>query len=136
MLIHLESGNCCTDEDQLGLYAERCYQSKKYVDHGYPGWLHTQRRAEQRSSGLYNHTSGQYKFDGCQKTFQTEKAMEQHVSSPIHDPLVYECPGCEFRTSTLSGLVQHVESPSCQETIDGGTRSIGKMLHYLRGVLG
>lgn len=61
--------------------------------------------------------------------------MNQHIASPIHDPLVYACPGCDFRTSTLSGLVQHVESSSCEERIDEGTRSIGKMLHFLRVVL-
>jgi len=133
MLIHLESGICCTNEDQLDFYAQKCYQSKRYVAAGYHDWLRTQQRSEQRSSGFCN-DDDLWVCEYCQQNFWTQRGMNQHIASPIHDPLVYACPGCDFRTSTLSGLVQHVESSSCEERIDGGTRSIGNMLHFLRVV--
>lgn len=53
-----------------------------------------------------------------------------------HDPLVYMCPSCDFRALTLSWLVQHVEGEGCDERIDGGSKAVGKMLHYLRFKLG
>jgi hypothetical protein len=133
MVIHLESGTCCTNEDQLDFYAQKCYQSKRYVAAGYHDWLRTQQRSAQRSSGFLT-DDDLWVCEYCRQNFRTQRGMNQHIASPIHDPLVYACPGCDFRTTTLSGLVQHVESSSCEERIDGGTRSIGKMLHFLRVV--
>ena len=135
MLIHLESANCVTTPEEMDHYAQKCYQSGKYVTPGCEHYLRTQARYETRAEGFFNLQTQRFECLECYKPFQSGTSMRLHVNSPVHDSLAYQCPGCGMNSSTLSGLVQHVESASCHETINQGSGSIGKMLHFLQVVL-
>lgn len=135
MLIHLESRNCVTTPEELDFLAQRCYQSKKYVMPGCEHQLKSRTRLKNRSKGFFNGITRRYECENCYKEFDSELRMKQHIASPIHDSNSYRCPGCGVAFVTLSGLVQHVESASCHETIQRGSGSIGKMLHYLQVAL-
>lgn len=132
MLTHLESGNCTVDENDLDLLAEKCYQSRRYVSAEHREWLRTEERSDHRAKGVYNSRARRWECEMCQQSFHTQQGMESHVSSPIHDPFVYECPDCEIPFSTLSALLQHVESQTCDEGIWSGSKSIGKLMKYMR----
>lgn len=133
MLIHLESNNCSTTMEDLDQYAEMCYQSKHYVVGGLRDFLRERCRSEERAGGGERVYMGDWVCnDGdCQRVFDTEAGMRQHVNSPVHDCCAYKCLGCGVRFSVLSGLVQHVESDACDEGIGQGSGSIGKLLHFL-----
>ena len=97
--------------------------------------LKSRTRLKNRSKGFFNGITRRYECENCYKEFESEMGMKQHIASPIHDSNSYRCPGCGVAFVTLSGLVQHVESASCHETIQRGSGSIGKMLHYLQVAL-
>ena len=64
-------------------------------------------------------------------------ALIWHITNSEHtDYRSFHGPTCDTSFSFLSALVQHVESGTCQEGIHEGSRSIRKMLHYLRLQLG
>ena len=130
MLIHLESDNCTVTMPELDHFAEKCYQSKKYVVDGCHGYLREERRYIERSH-WQNAYCRALECGGCGEEFGTGAAWQQHENSPVHDRLAYKCPGCDTQFKVLSGLVQHVESDACNEGIHDGTGSIGKILHYL-----
>ena len=133
MLIHLESNNCSTTMEDLDWYAERCYQSKKYVVNDLRPFLRDGSRSEERAGGRYRPYMGNWVCNDldCQRVFDTEARMEQHVNSPVHDCCPYKCPDCDARFSVLSGLFQHVESNACDEGIDEGSGSMRKLLRFL-----
>ena len=133
MLIHLESNNCSTTMEDLDQYAEMCFQSKKYVAENLRGFLRERCRSQERAGGKYRVYMGDWVCNDqdCQRVFDTEAGMQQHVNSPVHDCCPYKCPGCGVRFSVLSGLLQHVESNACNEGVHQGSGSIGKLLHFL-----
>ncbi|PLN82652.1 hypothetical protein BDW42DRAFT_166337 [Aspergillus taichungensis] len=77
---------------------------------------------------------------GIRRTFINMAALQQHMSSPAHDPETIKCPSAFFNQAnpskmpeiryfkTLSGMIQHVESGGCV----GGKGTLRKMLEYLR----
>lgn len=135
MLIHLESANCVTTPEEMDHFAQKCYQSAKYVTPGCEHYLRAQMRHETRAEGIFNEETHRFECEECFKPFQSDTGMRRHLNSPVHDSAAYQCPGCGVRSTCLSGLVQHVESESCHETILRGSGSIGKMLHFLSVVL-
>lgn len=135
MLIHLESGNCITSPEEMDHYAQKCYQSAKYVTPGCEHYLRARMRPEQRAHGAFNPERGNYRCEECSKAFWSNAGMMRHIQSPVHDHQAYRCPGCGVTATALSGLLQHVESESCHETIHHGSGSLGKMLHFLHVVL-
>jgi hypothetical protein len=46
----------------------------------------------------------------CHKTTRTLAALNQHLSSPVHQAKIYRCPksDCGFESSALSALGQHI----------------------------
>ena len=130
MLIHLESGRCKVSLNDLDVYAVKCYQHKKYVIGEWEDYLRSENREERRPHGSYDHYNQSWECDECQKTFIHQAALNQHLSSAVHDPMPFKCPTCDEHFSLLSALVQHVESNRCEETIWLGS-SIWKMLHYI-----
>lgn len=133
MLIHLESNNCSTTMEDLDFFAQKCFQSKKYVVKGLRDFLRERRRSEERAGGRYMEYMRNWVCNNrdCQGVFDTEARMRQHVNSPVHDCCPYKCPGCDVRFSVISGLLQHVESNACDEGIYQGSGIIGKLLHFL-----
>ena len=130
MLIHLESGRCKVSLNDLDIYAVKCYQHKKYVMREWEDYLRHETRETRRPDGNFDYYKRSWECDGCQKTFISKAALNQHLSSAVHDPMLFKCPTCEESFSLLSALVQHVESNRCEETIRAGS-SIWKMLHYI-----
>ncbi|KAF2137803.1 uncharacterized protein K452DRAFT_235270 [Aplosporella prunicola CBS 121167] len=68
--------------------------------------------------------------------FSTIASLNQHLSSPAHDPRVFHCPVSLFSStekskaksfSTLSGLTQHLESGVCGEGL-GTLRKAAELL--------
>ncbi|CAP93319.1 Pc16g06490 [Penicillium rubens Wisconsin 54-1255] len=51
----------------------------------------------------------------CKKKFNSGKALESHVNSPVHKEKVYHClkRGCPKEFHSLAGLFNHLESESC-----------------------
>lgn len=51
----------------------------------------------------------------CTREFQTLRALNNHIRSPVHEQAMYRCPkaSCGGQYKLLSGLIQHVESESC-----------------------
>lgn len=52
----------------------------------------------------------------CHRSFNTSKALSQHLNSPVHQQKVYHCPNrnsCGKEFTTLAGLLGHLESESC-----------------------
>lgn len=131
MLIHLESGNCNIDIERLDTLAQECYQSKKYVVTEFRHWLSRGDRLQARAE-VWETPYEEYECSLCDKYSETQVDIMLHTRSPVHDPEVFQCPSCDQRFKVLSALVQHVESDRCNEGIQSGTGSIGKMLHYLR----
>lgn len=132
MMIHLESNNCSTTREELDRLAQECYQSRTYVVRGYEAYLSDGERQNNRPETLFDAYDGDWHCcSECSKTSSTIHGIKMHVNSPVHDPFAYECPGCDSHFTSISGLLQHVESKSCDESIDGGSGTIGNMLHYV-----
>lgn len=51
----------------------------------------------------------------CHREFNTSKALNQHVNSPVHKQKAYHCPNgnCPKEFISLAGLFSHLESESC-----------------------
>jgi hypothetical protein len=134
MMIHLESDNCpCgTNEVELRRLAVKCYQHKRYV---VPGMEHYLRNGPQRSNAGSQHLNPYtecYECPHCDAEFENMVALQQHLSSPVHDASAFRCPDrlCDVRFNTISGLLQHIESGCCSEVVYG-VGSVGKMLHFI-----
>lgn len=131
MLLHLESGNCNTDIEVLDKIACECYQSTKYTVPDSRTYLLEGHRRQLRGDIVYHHYTQSYECDICGASWDTVVGARLHSQSPVHDPCAFKCPSCDERFRVLSALVQHVESDRCDEGLEEGTGSIGKMLHYL-----
>ncbi|KAJ5564347.1 hypothetical protein N7513_000589 [Penicillium frequentans] len=51
----------------------------------------------------------------CHREFNTSKALNQHINSPVHKQKAYHCPNsnCPKEFISLAGLFSHLESESC-----------------------
>ncbi|KJZ74885.1 hypothetical protein HIM_05794 [Hirsutella minnesotensis 3608] len=51
----------------------------------------------------------------CHRSFKNSGALNQHLSSPIHQQDLYHCPNpaCRNDFRSLAGIVNHLESGSC-----------------------
>lgn len=75
--------------------------------------------------------------------FVSVKALQNHLASAAHDPLVYACPtpllsddGKHRRSfKTLSGLSQHMESQACVDGLEGYWKLLDAITNKL-GALG
>ena len=131
MLIHLESGNCSTSMTELDKIARVCFQSKKFMLHDLYDSLTDNWRLRTQVRGSWDSSRSVWKCSNCIKNFVDKAAVSKHLLSPVHDPLIYQCPGCDLQFSIISGLVQHVESENCNEGVQEGTGSIFKLLRYI-----
>ena len=130
MLIHLENG-CSVTVEQIDCLARRCFQWKKYVVEEHADFLADDACLHTDASGGWNKWGKVWVCSCCRADFDVEKELQRHLYSAAHRPHAYKCPECDHRFVQLSGLLQHVESPACGEWIDRGSRSIGKLIHWL-----
>jgi len=57
-----------------------------------------------------------WKCSLCKSTFQTLKALNQHLASQVHDEAIYRCPNkenCKKEFKALSLLCAHVQTNKC-----------------------
>ncbi|KAF1834726.1 hypothetical protein BDW02DRAFT_630228 [Decorospora gaudefroyi] len=103
MIIHLESGACSsqTDELELATAAARCYQWAKYFE-----------SKNDREALIWGYD---VLHDKRQQWGQV---------------MFFRCPTCDHNFPKLSSLFMHVESPACNQQLDEG--AIGKLQKYLR----
>ncbi|OJA21526.1 hypothetical protein AZE42_01803 [Rhizopogon vesiculosus] len=78
------------------------------------------RRIEGRTPRVVTYYATEHAFNGtayecylCHRTFRTSRALNTHVSSPVHDANEFRCPKCKREFKLISGLMQHIESESC-----------------------
>ena len=68
----------------------------------------------------YEVTSDQYDSDldvwvcdFCQREFHSSRALEQHLTSGVHEDALYRCEGCSRTFKNLGSLNQHVTMSDC-----------------------
>lgn len=51
----------------------------------------------------------------CHRDFNTRRALDQHLNSPVHQQKIYHCPNrrCGKEFVALAGMFGHLESESC-----------------------
>ena len=70
--------------------------------------------------------------------FINERALQQHLCSPVHAEKIYHCPvklgggNPELSFKTLSGLLQHLEAGVCK----GGKKTLQKAVGWLEALRG
>jgi hypothetical protein len=113
--IHLESGRCTVS----GLDRAKINDIVQRLDRNniitrplltMPGYGDIEMIATERAWNGYN-----YECYLCPREFQTLRALNNHIKSPVHEQAIYRCPkaSCGRQYKLLSGLIQHVESESC-----------------------
>ncbi|KAF8538626.1 hypothetical protein BDD12DRAFT_805995 [Trichophaea hybrida] len=57
--------------------------------------------------------------EACNLSFRTQKALSNHLSSPVHIPLcsTISCKFCSRRFSALSALALHFENAGCRKSV-------------------
>ncbi|CAA7264920.1 unnamed protein product [Cyclocybe aegerita] len=118
LVLHLESGACCSGIDRETVNkVVRKYDKKGIITD--PSRLLTSGSSGNQNI-TYMATAASWNGDGyecylCDKVHQSLAALNQHLASPRHQKKFYICrgPKCSQRFNTLSGLIQHVESEKC-----------------------
>ncbi|KAG4435412.1 hypothetical protein IFR05_009119 [Cadophora sp. M221] len=137
--IHLESGTCSNsnlDRHKINHMVQRMDRNSVITRPmlTMPGYNNIQTIATERA------WNGQaYECYLCPREFASLRALNSHMSSPVHEQNMYRCPGrgCGRTCGLLSALIQHVESESCglmrfaqvQQQVRSGVESfVGKMI--------
>ncbi|KAH6723844.1 hypothetical protein BKA61DRAFT_16993 [Leptodontidium sp. MPI-SDFR-AT-0119] len=137
--IHLESGTCSNsnlDRHKINHMVQRMDRNNVITRPmlTMPGYNNVQTIATERA------WNGQaYECYLCPREFATLRALNSHMSSPVHEQNIYRCPGrgCGRTYKLLSGLIQHVESESCglmrfaqvqQQARNGVESFVGRMI--------
>lgn len=110
--LHLESGSCSSGISRQKIdnfIQERDTNhviSKKLLT--YDGYT---AEAPKATSASWN--GNYYECYFCNRGFTQLNALNQHLSSPVHEQKKYHCPRCRGEFTVLSGLVNHLESERC-----------------------
>ncbi|KAJ6190307.1 Zinc finger C2H2 [Penicillium mononematosum] len=129
---HLESGSC---PQAKGLNRDRIHRAIRQLDpNGYVckkqiAWYDEENSTYEVTGSAYN---GSYWVCYlCKKGFNSKKALESHVNSPVHKEKVYHClkRGCPKEFHSLAGLFNHLESESCGFIRFEGVQQVHKQLN-------
>ncbi|OAX41879.1 hypothetical protein K503DRAFT_767274 [Rhizopogon vinicolor AM-OR11-026] len=78
------------------------------------------RRIEGRTPRVVTYYATERAFNGtayecylCHRTFRTLRALNTHVSSPVHNANEFRCPKCKRKFKLISGFMQHIEREAC-----------------------
>jgi hypothetical protein len=113
---HLESGSC----PNAPLDRQQLYRAVRARD---PQGVISKNLLEcdgdteyEATERAWSRRDGAYKCYICGRTFARLVSLNQHLSSPVHQQSLYQCPnrGCSKDFSTLGALINHLESESCQ----------------------
>jgi hypothetical protein len=115
---HLETGSC---PHAPKLNRETIHRMVRERD---PYGFITNKQIEWHQEENVKYLANDLAFNGsywecymCHKKFNTLKALNAHLNSPVHMQKVYHCPNsngnCGKRFTTLAGLFNHLESETC-----------------------
>ncbi|KAF5385017.1 hypothetical protein D9615_001023 [Tricholomella constricta] len=118
MLLHLESGTCCSGITR-GLINDKIRQLDRNNIITDPSRM-IAGPSGARDEVTYYATGASWNGRGfecylCHGTYSSLRALNQHLASPRHQDKIYVCPlsTCRVRFTALSALCQHIESERC-----------------------
>lgn len=127
---HLERGSC----PNAPLNREKLWRIVRERDpHGVISkhlleWEGSVERKLEATSQAYDPYNDTWDCCLCNRWFCTKQALDQHLSSPIHQQNLYHCPNsiCRKEFTTLAAAVNHMESESC------GYRRFNEVQHAMK----
>ncbi|KAF7853628.1 uncharacterized protein EAF02_011933 [Botrytis sinoallii] len=115
LIIHLESGTCTSGMNRQKINAEIRSLDRNHIITTPQIEYYTSPSSSPNIATESSWNGHFYECFLCSKQSTTLRALNQHLSSSVHEQKMYRCPGprCGIEFRLLSGLVQHVESESC-----------------------
>jgi hypothetical protein len=139
LILHLEAGGCSSgmDRESVNNFIRQHNRSHRNTDAS-----RTITSGSSSDEDITYTTATRASWNGsgfecnlCNNVYPNLNRLNQHLSSPIHQPKIYICPAhrSSGRFSTLSGLYQHVESKACS---DPQLRPVQATMDMLLGDMG
>jgi hypothetical protein len=129
---HLESGSCSRAQ---GLNRDKIHRIIQQLDPNgivckkQIGWYGEENVTYSVTDSAWNGNAWECYI--CGREFNSRKALESHVNSPVHKEKVYHClnRGCSKEFHSLASLFNHLESESCGFIRFDGVQRIHKKLN-------
>jgi C2H2-type zinc finger protein len=113
---HLEGGQCQQapmNRDEMYLLL-RSRDPMRYFTKHIADFKPTERY--EATASAFNHKTLAWHCYFCQRGFNCQNGLDNHLNSPVHQQALYHCPNkgqCGREFTTLAGVFNHLESESC-----------------------